>query len=257
MKLMPIIIGSAGMIRAETQQHFATLGLTAAESHSLMQEHDNTAINYLHQILQEYRVLPSFPPTPKPRRAPNLKSMNRSNTLPNPVSHKRGLPATASIFQRSMKRARTDHTLDQHPGASSGPAPSTAQSWERLIFTVGRTTGSVRRVKRRTRSDHNEDRRQDSTLRPSLPHQHDAQPHTAVPPPALLGTNCNTTLVQAPAKRRRYAFLRSPPTVTDSIVMLEFERVPESGPLDAGTSHPLIFIRRARTARGNPMPFTT
>ena len=57
-KLMPIIIGSSGMIRAETQQHFAALGLSPAESLSLMQEHHDTAIKYLHQILQEYRVLP-------------------------------------------------------------------------------------------------------------------------------------------------------------------------------------------------------
>ena len=192
-KLMPIIIGSSGMIWAETQQHFAALGLTAAESLLLMQEHHDTAIKYLHQILQEYRVLPSSRPTPKPRRAPKLKSMNRSNTLPNPMSNKRAQPGTASVPTRSMKRARTDRTLGQHPGACSGPAPSTARSWDRLIFKVGRTTGSIRRVKRRTRSDHNEDRGQDSTLRPSSPQQHDSQPHTDVSPPALLGTNCNTT----------------------------------------------------------------
>ena len=202
-KLMPIIIGSSGMIRAETQQHFAALGLTAAESLSLMQEHHDTAIRYFHQILQDYRVLPPSPPTPKPRRAPKLKSMNRSNTLPNPMSHKRALPATASVLTRSMKHARTDCTLGQHPSASSSPAPSTARSWDRLIFTVGRTTGSTRTVKRRTRSDHNKDRGQDSTLRPSLPRQHDARPHTAVSPPALLGSNCSTTSVQAPAKRAR------------------------------------------------------
>ena len=160
--------------------------------------------------------------------------MNRSNTLPNPVSHKRALPTAASVLTRSMKRARTDHTLGRHPGASSGPAPSTARSWDRLIFTVGRTTGSIRKVKRRTRSDHDEGRRKDSTLRPSLPQQHDAQPHTAVSPPALLGTNCNTTPVQAPAKRaRRDAFLRNPITATEGKVLLEFERAPDY-PLDAG-----------------------
>ena len=204
-KLMPIIIGSSGMIRAETQQHFTALGLSPEESLSLMQEHHDTAIKYLHQILQQYRVLPSSPPTPKPRRAPKLKSMNRSSALPNSVSHKRAIPTTASILTRSMKRARIDHTLGRHPGASSSPAPSTARSWDRLIFSVGRTTGSIRRVKRRTTSDHNEDSGQDSTLRPSLPQQHDAQPHTTVSPPALLGTHCNTTRVQAPAKRARKA----------------------------------------------------
>ena len=194
----------------------------------------NTAIKFLHQILQQYRLLPSSPPTPKPRRAPKLKSMNRSSTLPNSVSHKRALQTTASVLTRSMKRSRTDHTLNRHPGASSSPAPNTARSWDRLIFSVGRTTGSIRRVKRRTRSDHNEDSRQDGTHRPSLPQQHDAQPHTTVSPPALLGTHCNTTTVQAPAKRaRKYTFLQNPITTTEGEVLLEFERAPDY-PLDAG-----------------------
>ncbi len=42
-QVMPII-GSSGMIRAETQNHFATLGLTAPDCLSLMQEHRDTAI---------------------------------------------------------------------------------------------------------------------------------------------------------------------------------------------------------------------
>ena len=155
---------------------------------------------------KSYKIIEcSLHPLPhsSPDERPN-SSMSRSNTLFNPMSHKRALPATASVLTRSMKHARTNCTLGQHPSASSSPdAPSTARSWDRLIFTVGRTTGSTRRVKRRTRPDHNKDRGQDSTLRPSLPRQHDAQPHTAVSPPALLGSNCNTTSVQAPAKRAR------------------------------------------------------
>ena len=226
MKLMPIIIGSSGMIRAETQQHFAALGLTAAGNLSLMQEHHGTAIRYFHQILQDYRVLPPSPPTPKPRRAPKLKHEPLEHLF-NPMSHKRALPATASVLTRSMKHARTDCTLCQHPSASSSPAPSTARSWGRLIFTVGRTTGSTRRVKRRTRPDHNKDRGQDSTLRPSLPRQHDARPHTAVSPPALLGSNCSTTSVQAPAKRaRRDSVLQCPSTATESKVSVNVYRSP-------------------------------
>ncbi len=45
--VVPIIFGSSGMIRMETKQYFAALGLTATKSLSLMQEYHDTAIKYL------------------------------------------------------------------------------------------------------------------------------------------------------------------------------------------------------------------
>ncbi len=45
-KVLPIIMGSAGMIRTETQHHFEALGISAAASLALIKQHHNIAIDY-------------------------------------------------------------------------------------------------------------------------------------------------------------------------------------------------------------------
>ena len=207
-RVLPIIVGSSGMIRKDTQQHLATLGLTTTESLSLMQEHHDTAIKYLRNFLQKYRVLPSPPPLPrsKLRRAPKRTLIASPNIPPDPAIYKRALPAAFSIVTRSEKRTRSDQMLCQNPSAqsSSGSPPYPARPWDRLIFTIGRHTGSVRRVPRRTRSQHTGTRGRDNKLRPSLPQQRSTPPHVAVPPPASHESDRNTmTLLRASAKRAR------------------------------------------------------
>ncbi len=194
-QLMPIIIGSSGMIRAETQKHFATLGLTAPDCLSLMQQHHDTAIAHLRRILQQYRVLPSPSPTPrsKPRRAPQRGNTAGLPTPPDPTSHKRALPATPSIITRSVKQPRTNRMLCQPASPCPDSAPCTVRPWDRLIFSIGKNTGSMRRLKRRTRSDHTKLRAQDGAVHlPSSP-QRSTAPHTVPPPPASHTSGCTTT----------------------------------------------------------------
>ncbi len=96
-QLMPIIVGSSGMILAETHQHFAAIGLTATECMS-EQEHHDTAIAYL-------RIRPSPAPTPRsnPRRAPKRKNTAGSTTLSDHTIHKWALPAASSVIAQSAK----------------------------------------------------------------------------------------------------------------------------------------------------------
>ena len=195
-RVLPIIVGSSGMIRRDTQQHLAALGLTTTESLSLMQEHHDTAIKYLRKFLQECRVLLSPPPVPrsKPRRVPKRTLIANPNIPADPAMHRRALPAAFSTVTRSEKRSRSDQMLCQNPSAqsSSGSPPCPARPWDRLIFTIGRHTGSVRRVQRLTRSRHTGTRGRDNKLRPSSLQERSTPPHVAVPPPASRESDRNT-----------------------------------------------------------------
>ncbi len=257
-QLMPIIVGSSGMIRAETQQYFATLGLTTTDCLSLMQEHHNTAITYLRKILQQYQVLPSPSPTPrsKPRRAPKRKNTAGLSSPPDPTSHKRALPATPSAITRSVKRAKIGRVLYQNPTASPDSAPCTVRPWDRLIFSIGKNTGSVRRLKRRTRSDHTELREQDRALHLPSTTQRNTRPHTPPPPPAAHMSGCTTT---APAQNSAKRVCldtqpHSPTTSAEADLLFESAFEPAS---DTRYWVVILFFHTIIRLGEHPMPFTT
>ncbi len=92
--------------------------------------------------------------------------------------------------------------LCQKPTASPNSAPCTVRPWDRLIFSNGKNTGSVRRLKRRTRSDHTELREQNSALHLPSTTRYSSRPHTPPPPPATHVSGCTTTApAQVSAKR--------------------------------------------------------
>ncbi len=213
--------------------------LTAPDCLSLMQQHHDTAIAYLRRILQQYRVLPSPSPTPrsKPRRAPQRGNTAGLPTPPDPTSHKRALPATPSVITRSVKRAGTNRMLCQPASPCPDSAPCTVRPWDRLIFSIGKNTGSMRRLKRRTRSDHTKLRAQDSAVHlPSSP-QRSTAPHTVPPPPASHTSGCTTT-APAQTSMERVCLDTQPHNSTTSAkddLLFESEFEPASDyPVDTG-----------------------
>ncbi len=155
--MLPIIIGSAGMIRMETQHHFQALGISAAASLALMRKHHVIAIDYLLNILRVKSARMAAPEGPPQQRATALRQRNRAANTWQPTVLPAKRPAPASPLplpsMRTRSRTRADST-PPHGDSASAPCPDTPPSatptWDRLVFTIGKTSGSMRREARST-----------------------------------------------------------------------------------------------------------
>ena len=154
-----------------------------------MQEHHDTAIKYLRQNLQEYRMPPSLPPAPqsKPRRVPKRTLIANPNTPPDPVMHKRALPAAFSILTRSVKRADPTRCSVRIPAPSPALATPLAPhghgtgSYSQLAGTLDLYKGYKDAPDLITPGPAGETT---SPARLRYIQQRSTPPHIAVPPPA-------------------------------------------------------------------------